>query len=230
MENIFNYVKNIIYKYYIFMFMILLLILFIFEFVFFSYKINVVKQEYKEKSSIQESNVQEDSSDTIEEENISVDIKGMVNKPGVYKVMVGSRISDLIEKAGGLKKDANTRYINLSKVLVDEDVIIINSNSEINDALKNEEIKCEPCICDEMKNNACIDNKNETSENKSSLVNINTAGLSELISLDGIGEAKANAIIEYRENNGKFKSINDIVNVDGISETIFNKIKENITV
>ena len=222
MENIFSFVKNFIYKYYIFMILIVFLMLIAFEFIFFSYRIEKISNketELKNNSIVLET----DKNNDEVLDYIYVDIKGMINKPGVYKLEEGS-----------LKKGANTRYINLSKVLNDQDVIIINSDEEIGDALKDLNIKCEPCICNDLKNDACIENSNNkedlTTENNSNLININTALLNELMSLNGIGEAKANAIIEYRNTNGNFEIINDIMNVDGISETLFNKIKENITV
>ena len=233
MENIFSFVKNFIYKYYIFMILIVFLMLIAFEFIFFSYRIEKISNketELKNNSIVLET----DKNNDEVLDYIYVDIKGMINKPGVYKLEEGSRINDLIKSAGGLKKGANTGYINLSKVLNDQDVIIINSDEEIGDALKDLNIKCEPCICNDLKNDACIENSNNkedlTTENNSNLININTALLNELMSLNGIGEAKANAIIEYRNTNGNFEIINDIMNVDGISETLFNKIKENITV
>ena len=177
---------------------------------------------------------------------IYVDIKGEVKKPGVYKIEYGSRVSEVIELSGGLTKNANTRFINLSKIVNDGDVIVIYSNNEIKKATK---VKTEtiyvntPCICEEVKNDACLienlnienpineNNNNETViEEDNGKININTASKEELMSLSGIGEAKAKAISEYREKNGLFKDIKDIVNVSGISETIYSKIKENITV
>jgi len=162
---------------------------------------------------------------------ISVDIKGSVVNPGVYEMDSNSRVNDVIEAAGGLRKDANTEYINLSKKLFDEMVIIIYSNREVmefKEALENEKA----CICENTINDACIadeniSNPNKTvSEKKSELVNINTATLNELMTLSGIGEAKAKAIIDYREKEGKFNSKEDIMKVSGIGESIYSKIKD----
>ena len=122
-------------------------------------------------------------------------------------------------------EEANTRFINLSKALNDGDVVMVYSNNEINEAKKDNIVYIEtPCICEEVKNDACY--KEETKDGK---VNINNASLDELKKLDGIGDAKAKAIIEYRNNTSKFKTIEDIKKVDGISESLYNKIKENIT-
>ena len=164
-------------------------------------------------------------------EYVIVDIKGEVASPGVYELIKGSRVIDVINEAQGLTNDANTRYINLSKILEDGDAIVIYSNKEIEDASKEERIEVTaPCICEDV-NSACIENniKNENS-NLNTKVNINTASEEELTSLNGIGESKAKAIIKYRKENGNFKSIEEITKVSGISESLFAKIKENITV
>ena len=167
---------------------------------------------------------------TNSNDSIYVDIKGQVNTPGVYSFNIdnNARINDLIEKAGGLTKDADTSLINLSKKLEDEMTIIIYSKKEIDNYVKTQndlEKKLEICET-KLKNNACIKEKNETTGNK---ININKATLDELITIPGIGEAKAKAIIEYRSRN-KFNSIEDIKNVEGIGENLFASIKESITV
>ena len=159
-------------------------------------------------------------------EFIYVDVKGSVETPGVYKLNSDSRVIDAIEASGGITEDANTRFINLSKLLNDGDVVVVYSNTEIENAKKDNIIYIDtPCVCEEVKNDACY--KEDSSSGK---VNINTAKIDELKSLDGIGDAKANAIIKYRTENGNFKSIEDINNVSGISESLYSKIKENITV
>ena len=164
-------------------------------------------------------------------EDIYVDIKGSVLNPGVYKLKNNSRVIDAIKESGGITKDANTRFINLSKRLEDGDVIVVYSNTEIKEAEKQETIYVEtPCICEEVKNDACFKEENKAKVKTNNKVNINTASLAELETLTGIGEAKAKSIIDYRTKNGKFKTIDDIKNVSGISETIFSKIKENITI
>lgn len=180
--------------------------------------------------------VVENHEDVVKENNdsssndIFVDIKGFVNKPGVYsfKLFDNARVNDLIEKAGGLKKEADTSTINLSKKLDDEMTVVIYSKSEIANFIKTQdETKKKLEICEnKLKNNACI--KEEVSTNNSK-ININEASLNELMTLSGIGEAKAKAIIAYREKN-KFKSIEDIKNVEGIGESLYTSIKENITV
>ena len=124
----------------------------------------------------------------------------------------------------------------MSQILNDSDVVIVYSNKEIEEANKKETIVNTPCVCEEVKNDSCYIEKEEDKEeikeesNTNSKVNINTASLEELKTLDGIGDAKATAIIEYRSKYGNFKSIEELLEVDGISDTIFTKIKENITI
>lgn len=161
------------------------------------------------------------------EDYIFVDVKGNVNNEGVYKMKNGTIVNDVIVEAGGLKKNSNTRFINLAKKLNDGDVIVIYTNSEIEEAKKNNIIYVDvPCVCEQVENDSCIQNN---INNDKILININTATMEELMSLDGIGESKATSIINFRKENGNFNNIKDIINVSGISETIFNKIKNNIT-
>ena len=86
---------------------------------------------------------------------IYVDVKGSVSKPGVYMLDSGSRVIDAIKKAGNVTKDANTRFINMSQILNDSDVVIVYSNKEIEEANKKETIVNTPCVCEEVKNDSC---------------------------------------------------------------------------
>lgn len=214
MDSIKNYVLEKKHN-----FISLLLLIFLMFSLYYNYSLsNNEKIIYKDKIVYKDKK--------IETSKISVDIKGYVKNPGVYTLNDGSRVIDLINVSGGLKKNANTRLINLSKILKDEDNIVIYSNDEIKKTYQKEIIKItSPCICEEIKNDGCIKDTNDNN-----LININTATKEELMNLEGIGEAKANAIIEYRNNTGSFEKIEDIINVNGISETIYNNIKKNITV
>ena len=145
-----------------------------------------------------------------EEEYVYVDIKGEVINPNVYKIKKGLRVIDVINLAGGLTEESDTSNINLSKIVTDEMVIVIKSKN-------NEEVYIDSDVD--------INNNN----NNNQLIDINTCTIDELLTLPGIGESKANNIIEYRKKN-KFNTINDIMNVSGISESLFNKIKEYIKV
>ncbi len=171
-----------------------------------------------------------------EENNISyvyVDIKGMIKNPGIYMMNSNDRVNDVINKAGGLIKGANTRYINLSKKVSDEMVIIIYSEEEVTEKLSELTEQDEtPCLCENTVNDSCINNNlSNTSEEQTSneLININKATLEELMTLSGIGESKAKAIIEYRNEFGNFNSKEDLMEVTGIGESIYSKIKDFIT-
>lgn len=189
-------------------------------------------------------NVEETKEEVNEE--IYIDVKGEVKKSGVYKVDSNSRIIDVLNKAG-LTKNSNTFFLNLSAKVIDESVIYVFSNDEIEKIVNR---YTSDKVCDYIENNYCINikentnsvytnttdssvytnlEKEENNEEKT-IININTASIEELTSLEGIGESKAKSIIEYRTNTGLFKSIDEITNVSGIGESLFEKIKEDITV
>lgn len=174
-----------------------------------------------------------------EEEDIyyQVDIKGEVNTPGIYTVKDGSRVIDVIRLAGDLTTEADTSVLNLSKKVTDEMVIIVYSYDEVANftlTKEQEEIEQEACLNQNgIANNACIEDSttdsNTNSEVISGKISINTATLEELMTLPGIGEAKADAIIKYREEVGPFQSIEELKEVSGIGDSIFDEIKESIT-
>ena len=152
-------------------------------------------------------NLDTSKEESLDDEYYYVDIKGCIKNPGVYKLVKGSRVKDVIELAGGLTSDSDTSNINLAKIIEDEMVININS---VNDNSGN--------------------NYSMNSNNLSDLININTASLEQLMTLSGIGESKAKSIISYREENGNFKAIEDITKVSGIGQALYEKIKDYITV
>lgn len=167
------------------------------------------------------------STNALEVNRIKIDIKGAVVSPGVYEVDAGSTVYDVIALSGGLREYADTSLINLSKRLTDEDVIIIYTIDEVksfkegNTAIK---VIDTYCTCPKVENVSCI---NKPTNNI--LVNINTASVEELQKLSGIGKSKAEAIILYRKTK-PFTKIEDIMNVKGIGKTMYEKIKDNITV
>ena len=225
METLGNYIKENMFKVII---ITLLLFLYVGSFIYISTKIIKTESKPEDKVDILAKEDKEEEKEETNTNEIVVDIKVSVKKPGVYKIKENSRVTDAIEAAGGLAKNANTRFINLSKLLHDGDVVVIYSNEEIEEARKKETIVVEtPCVCEEVKNDACY--KEETKDTNGK-VNINTATITELMTLTGIGESKAKLIIEYRIKNGNFKDIKDIMKVKGISETLFSKFKENITI
>ena len=169
----------------------------------------------------------------LKDDMVYVDIKGAVKKPGVYKINSDKKIIDVITMAGGLMENANTDNINLSKKVTDEMVIIIYTDEEVkNSNIVDTVIKVidKECVCPNIQNDGCINTEiNDSITNVNKTININTATLDELMSINGLGEAKAKAIIKYREENGYFKIIDDLLNVSGIGEALFEKIKEYIT-
>lgn len=183
---------------------------------------------------------------TIEITKVSVDIKGAVTNPGVYEIENNKKVIDVINLAGGLKDDANTSLINLAKQVTNEMVIIIYTEKEIEDAVKNESSSLvkpidTTCNCPKITNDGCIsqqkdntsiksDTSKETDGTTNELININTATQEELQTISGVGESKAKAIVEYRNTNGNFGTIEEIKNVSGIGESLYEKIKDHITV
>lgn len=163
-----------------------------------------------------------------------VDIKGAVNNPGVYKLQEDSRVIDVIDISGGLKDNADTSNINLSKKIFDEMFIIIYTKDEIEkykkETISTREInkKLENQILNIDKNNDAQILNNSSSKNEK--VNINEATKEELQKINGIGEGKADNIIKYRNENGIFNSIEDIKNINGIGESLFEKIKDYISI
>ncbi len=221
MDDIIEYLENIFegYDFRKLIFPTTIILLYIIGFVYLYTLIHNSNKEVK-------GNVINNENKTSNE-YIYVDVKGSVSNPGVYKLKSDSRVVDAITEAGGITESANTRFINLSKLLNDGDVIVVYSSEEIDNAKKEKIIYIDtPCVCEEVKNDACYKEESVSSDK----VNINTASIDELKSLTGIGDAKASAIIKYRSENGNFKSIDDIKNVSGISESVYNKIKENITI
>lgn len=168
-------------------------------------------------------------------EFIFVDIKGAIKKPGVYKVTSNSIVNDVIKLAGGLKSNASTTNINLSKKVTNEMVIYIFTKNELKTTKINptNEIKCETEIIEVnncIKETTTTTNKVEINEqSNNSLININTASKEELMTLTGVGASKADAIIVYRTKT-PFVKIEDLMNVSGIGESAFAKIKDYITV
>ena len=159
---------------------------------------------------------------------IFVHIDGYINNPGVYEIKENDRIKTLIDKAGGFKEGYSIKNINLAAKLSDGDKIYIpsvseekasennNNNINMNSSGKGQNVKTDRNNVSVMKNN--------------SKININTANISELKQITGIGESTANKIIDYRENVGKFKKIEDIKEVKGIGDAKYESLKNKITI
>ena len=198
----------------------------------------LTKKNKKKKDKEKEISKKLPKKEQTSKENINqyiVDIKGEINSPGIYRLSSNSRVIDVIEKAGGLTENANTTVINLSKRINDEMVIIIYSNYEVENFAKTKEIEekiikqCNQKYDNSLRNDACIDNDKIETQNPSSEVSLNTATKEELTALPGIGESKADDIINYRNSNGGFKDIEELKNIKGIGDAIFDKIKDRLT-
>ena len=182
-----------------------------------------------EESTVSDENKNNDKKEKIEDEKeninnkeITVYVSGEVNKSGVVTLKEGDRLAVAVEKLGGTTKKADLNNINLAIRVKDEEHYIIPKIGEA----KQENLK-------DVNNTKDIENaeiKNENTEKDSSKININTATLEELDKLPGVGEATANKIISHREENGQFKTIEDIKNVNGIGDKKFEKMKELICV
>ena len=209
---------------------------------------NVDKKVKTKTDSIVFENSNIEKEEIIENDNLEyiyVDIKGEVSVPGVYSISNDKRVVDAINLAGGFKENADTSLLNLSMKLKDQMVIIVYSKEEVNN-IKNEEteeIIEEKDICNiPIQNDSCIINTVETvvipelkndldiSKDLNTKININTASKEELITLPKIGNVKADAIISYRKDNGNFNSIDEIKNVKGIGDSLFEAIKDYITI
>lgn len=145
-------------------------------------------------------------------EMIFVHIEGAVNFPGIKEVLKGTRLFEAIEIAGGITPDADTSKINLASILKDEQKIYI------------------PFQISEDDSKQILNHEYETSKNENKIINLNYATEEDLQQLEGIGPAMAKKIVDYRDSNGYFNSIEELQNVSGIGEAKFNKIKEFITI
>lgn len=202
-------------------------------FSFFNEKDSKPKEKIvlQKKKEMVKKNKKQELEENIAKE-IMVDVKGFVVNPGIYKLKEGSRVIDAINAASGVLEGADTSVLNLSKKLKDEMVIIVYSSYQVESfkKVKEEEQQIQDgCIngVNEVENDACIEENGE--EKESTLVSINTATLEELMTLEGVGEAKAKSIIAYREEHGPYQAIEDLLNVSGIGESLLAKIKKNIT-
>ena len=193
--------------------------------IYFIYNKNQITDDVNLENDIlvSENVAKEKSLNTTEENEVIIHIIGSVKNPGIVRLKEGSRIEDAIEAAGGLTENADISRVNLAYVVDDGTKIKIPSSQE-------EDIGDEEIIDSGSGENIIIE-KNTTSSNKSSqTININKATETELQTLPGIGASLASRIIEYRSQNGKFGSIEEIKNVNGIGDSKFENIKDLISV
>ena len=172
---------------------------------------------YIELETISEDSIVEDNKEEIIDEEIIIHITGEVENEGIIKIKKDARIADVIDEAGGVTNEADLSKINLAYSVKDGQKIYIPN---VNDKENEEEY-----ITQEAGDEVIVEGEVKTSK-----VNINTAKQTELETLSGIGPSIALKIINYREENGEFKTIEDIKNVPGIGDAKFENIKENICV
>ena len=186
---------------------------------------NSEKEESKQSEInwMEDSELKEDKGKEVEEASVEpevmatvkVDVKGSVQKPGVYEFTMGDRVTDVINKAGGLQDEADSGQVNMAQLVEDEMVIYIPKKGEIVES----SMKTGP-------------QNNETGggSDTNEKININKATSEELQELPGIGPSKADAIVQKREELGSFQTIEDLKEVTGIGEKTFEKLRESITV
>ena len=147
--------------------------------------------------------------EVVEQDLITVDVKGAVKSPGIYDLPVGSRVNDAVQKAGGLIDNADSKFINLAQKISDEALVYVPTKEEV----ANQESY-----------------SNATGNKESKKVNLNKASLEELKQVKGLGAKRAQDIIDHRETNGKFKSVDELKKVSGIGAKTIEKLKEYVTV
>ncbi len=152
-----------------------------------------------------------------ESEACYVYVCGAVEAPGVYMLNTGDRIYEAIALAGGLTEEANTSTVNQAEKVSDGQMIFVPTREEAAAGIVS---------VSEMG----VENTSEQESVSDGKVNLNTATLAELMTLSGIGESKAQSILDYRNKNGAFSSVEEIMNVDGIKEGLYNRIKDSIRV
>ena len=160
------------------------------------------------KDSSTEKEVKEEP---VEQDLITVDVKGAVKSPGIYDLPVGSRVNDAVQKAGGLTEQADSKSLNLAQKVSDEALVYVPTKGE-----------------ESSSQQAGSGAPSSTSKDKK--VNLNKASLEELKKVKGLGGKRAQDIIDHRESNGKFKSVDELKKVSGIGAKTIEKLKDYVTV
>ena len=152
----------------------------------------------------------EEKEEPVEQDLITVDVKGAVKSPGIYDLPVGSRVNDAVQKAGGLTDQADSKSLNLAQKISDEALVYVPTKGE------------------EASQQSGSGATSSTSKEKK--VNLNKASLEELKQVKGLGGKRAQDIIDHRESNGKFKSVDELKKVSGIGAKTIEKLKDYVTV
>ena len=163
------------------------------------------------KDSSIEKEVKEEKEESLEQDLITVDVKGAVKSPGIYDLPVGSRVNDAVQKAGGLTEQADSKSLNLAQKVSDEALVYVPTKGE-----------------ETASQQTASGTASSTSKEKK--VNLNKASLEELKQVKGLGGKRAQDIIDHRESNGKFKSVDELKKVSGIGAKTIEKLKDYVTV
>ena len=153
----------------------------------------------------------EEKDEPLEQDLITVDVKGAVKSPGIYDLPVGSRVHDAVQKAGGLTEEADSKSLNLAQKVSDEALVYVPTKGE-----------------EATSQQAASGTSPSTSKEKK--INLNKASLEELKQVKGLGGKRAQDIIDHREANGKFKSVDELKKVSGIGAKTIEKLKDYVTV
>ena len=153
----------------------------------------------------------EEKEEPLEQDLITVDVKGAVKSPGIYDLPVGSRVHDAVQKAGGLTEEADSKSLNLAQKISDEALVYVPTKGE-----------------EAASQQAASGTTPSTSKEKK--INLNKASLEELKQVKGLGGKRAQDIIDHREANGKFKSVDELKKVSGIGTKTIEKLKDYVTV
>ncbi len=160
-------------------------------------------------------------------EHIFVYVCGAVNTPGVYELEAGARLYEAIARAGGVREDGAEESINQAQAVSDGERLYIPTDEEVRQGL-------DAYLLSGSAGGAAGSQSavpgGPSGSSAGGKVNINTASREELKTLNGIGDTRAGSIVVYRESNGPFGSIEDLMKVEGIKEGVFNKLKDDITV
>ncbi len=183
-------------------------------------QIETSKEEKSE--ALEENSDADDDKKTVAEDSkkaaVFVYVCGAVHQPGVYEMTEDARLYEVIALAGGLKEDAAGEMVNQARLVEDGERVYIPTKEE---------------AAAGMLENAAGESTtsgDSTGNSEAKKVNLNTAGKEELMTLPGIGESKADSILSYREEHGSFQSTEELMQISGIKEGVYNKIKDNITV
>ena len=173
-------------------------------------EVTITEMETQMEDNLAEENQGTEQAETL----LYVYVCGEVNTPGVYTLPEGSRVCDVFVLAGGFTENAAVDYWNQARVLKDGEMIYVPTIEEAKE--RDQDISSQD-----------VSFKDNSAKNK---ININTASKAQLMTIPGIGEAKANAIIAYRESNGAFSSVEEIKKVEGIKDGVYTKMKDYIVI